>query len=210
MMESSKIIDVEGVKADAFSTDNGTVPNRVANDALRTRDYLLESEVDRIEKQAKKGRNPKRDSLMVRMAFRHGLRVSELIDIRWSDIDFKQAAIHVRRLKGSMDSTHPIAREDLRALKALHKEKTSPYVFTSERGSPMSAAGFRKQFARWGKAAELDFPCHPHQLRHACGHHLANKGVDTRRLQLYLGHASINNTVRYTQLASHAFNGFWD
>lgn len=209
-MESSKIIDFKDTKNSPFHTDNGTVPNGSANDAIRTRNYLLASEIDCIEKQSRKGHNPKRDSLMVRMAFRHGLRISELVDIRWSDIDFKQGTLHVRRLKGSLDSTHPLAREDLRALKAISKHKQSPYVFTSERGGPISAAGFRKQLARWGKAAKLDFPVNPHMLRHACGYHLANKGVDTRRLQLYLGHASINNTVRYTKLAANAFNGFWD
>ena len=75
-------------------------------------------------------------------------------------------------------------------LKALSKASESPYVFTSERGGPMSAAGFRKQLARWGVKAKLRFPVNPHMLRHACGYALANRGMDTRSLQAYLGHAS--------------------
>ncbi len=76
----------------------------------------------------------------------------------------------------------------------------SSCVFTTEQGSPMGAAGFRKQLARWGMKAKLRFSVNPHILRHACGHALANKGMDTRSLQAYLGHASITHTVRYTEM----------
>ena len=58
--------------------------------------------------------------------------------------------------------------------------------------------------------AGLPFPVHPHMLRHACGFYLANKGVDTRSIQHYLGHRNIQHTVRYTELAPHRFDGFWD
>ena len=61
-----------------------------------------------------------------------------------------------------------------------------------------------------GNLADLDFPVHAHLLRHACGYYLANKGVDTRIIQDYLGHANIQNTVRYTQLSSARFEGLWD
>jgi integrase len=126
----------------------------------------------------------RRDHLMVLMAFRHGLRVSEMCDLQWSDIEFRRGTLHVRRLKGSKDSTHYLEADESRPLKALHKASESPYVFTSERGGPMSAAGFRKQLARWGEKAKLGFPIHPHMLRHACGYALANRGMDTRSLQV--------------------------
>ena len=74
----------------------------------------------------------------------------------------------------------------------------------------MTTAGFRKQLARWGVSAKLDFPVNPHMLRHACGYVLANKGMDTRSLQAYLGHAEIANTVRYTQMSASRFDGIWD
>ena len=143
------------------------------------------------------------------MAFRHGFRVSELCDLQWSGIDFKAATVHIRRLKGSKDSTHYLEGNESRPLKALHKACESPYVFTSERGSAMSAAGFRKQLARWGEKAKLGFPINPHMLRHACGYALANRGMDTRSLQAYLGHASIAHTVRYTEMSPTRFRGIW-
>ena len=151
----------------------------------------------------------KRDQLMVLMAFRHGLRVSELCDLQWTDIEFRRGTVHVRRLKGSKDSTHYLEADESRPLKVLHKASESRYVFTSERGGPMSAAGFRKQLARWGVKAKLRFPVNPHMLRHACGYALANRGMDTRSLQAYLGHASIVHTVRYTEMSPTRFRGIW-
>jgi type 1 fimbriae regulatory protein FimB/type 1 fimbriae regulatory protein FimE len=85
----------------------------------------------------------------------------------------------------------------------------SPYVFMTERGSPMSAAGFRRLLARVGAASNIAFPIHPHMLRHACGYKLANDGHDTRAIQLYLGHKNIQNTVRYTELSAGRFTIFW-
>jgi integrase len=146
---------------------------------------------------------------MVLMAFRHGLRVSELVDLKWSDIDFKAGTIHIRRLKGSKDSTHYLEGDELRPLRSFHRGAQGPFVFTSERSGPISAAGFRKQVARWGEKAKLPFPVHPHMLRHACGYALANRGMDTRSLQAYLGHASITHTVRYTEMSPTRFKGIW-
>lgn len=146
---------------------------------------------------------------MVLMAFRHGLRVSELCDLQWSDIDFKAGTLHVRRLKGSTAATHYLEANETRPLKALQKATEGPYVFASERGGPISAAGFRKQLARWGEKANIEFPVHPHMLRHACGFALANRGMDTRSLQAYLGHASIAHTVRYTEMSPTRFKGLW-
>ncbi|MCZ6640151.1 MAG: tyrosine-type recombinase/integrase, partial [Gammaproteobacteria bacterium] len=185
------------------------VPNRIANDAIRTRSHLTEAEVRKLLKVAKEGRYGQRDHLMVLMAFRHGLRVSELCDLQWSDVDFKAGTLHVRRLKGSKDSTHYLDGDESRPLKALYKASESPYVFTTERGGPMSAAGFRKQLARWGEKAKIGFPVNPHMLRHACGYALANRGMDTRSLQAYLGHASITHTVRYTEMSPTRFRGIW-
>ncbi len=207
MPKVSKNARLRLVKTGASSTVSGTVPNKRANDALRTRSHLTEREVERLLKVAKQGRYGQRDHLMVLMAFRHGLRVSELCDLQWTDIEFRRGTLHVRRLKGSKDSTHYLEADESRPLKALHKASESPYVFTSERGGPISPAGFRKQLARWGEKAKLRFPVHPHMLRHACGFALANRGIDTRSLQAYLGHASIMHTVRYTEMSPTRFKG---
>jgi type 1 fimbriae regulatory protein FimB len=115
---------------------SGTVPNRKVNDALRTRSHLTEDEVDKLLKAVKQGRYGQRDHLMVLMAFLHGLRVSELCDLQWSDIDFKAAKINIRRLKGSKDSTHYLNGIEARPLTALKKETNGPYIFESERGGP--------------------------------------------------------------------------
>ena len=86
---------------------------------------------------------------------------------------------------------------------------SSPYVFVSERGSPLSVAGYQRMVARAGEAARFGFLVHSHMLRHGCGYKLASDGQDTRAIQHYLGHRSIASTVRYTALAPDRFKGFW-
>ena len=148
---------------------------------------------------------------MILACYRHGLRASELCDLRWTQIDWSRAHLHVRRLKGSDDSTHTIEGDEKRALRQLQRdqEPKSPFVFTSERGAPFTPSGFAKMIERAGDEAKLGFKAHPHQLRHACGFALANKGVDTRRLQLWLGHKDIRNTVAYSKLSAQPFEGMW-
>jgi hypothetical protein len=101
----------------------------------------------------------------------------------------------------------PRRGSELRALRRLHREQVppSPYVFTTERLTPMTAAGFRKQLSRIGMAAEFPFPVHPHMLRHACGFKLAHDGHDTRAIQEWLGHRNIQHTTRYTELTTKRF-----
>jgi integrase len=195
------------------NTEKRTVamPVRRKNAELRTREYLTDAEVDKLAEAAKGNRYGHRDATMVLMAYRHGFRSSELVDLRWDQIDFDRATLAVRRAKRGSPSTHPIQGDELRALRRLQREQEpkSPFVFTSERGSPFTTAGFARMIERAGKAAELGFPAHPHMLRHACGFALANKGHDTRALQAYLGHRNIQHTVRYTELSPDRFKNFW-
>jgi integrase len=186
-------------------------PKRRPNGDLRTREYLTEGEIERLRETAKDNRYGHRDATMVLMAYRHGLRVSELVDLRWEQVDFKAATLHVRRVKRGTPSTHPITGDELRALRRLHREQqpASPFVFTSERGAPFTTAGFARMVERAGAVAGLRFKAHPHMLRHACGYALANKGHDTRALQAYLGHRNIQHTVRYTELSPMRFKDFW-
>ena len=138
--------------------------------------------------------------------------MSELTSLRWDQIDFQQGILHVRRLKQGRESVHPLRGSELRALRRLKREQTppSPYVFTTERRSPMTSAGFRKLLSRIGTEAKLPFPVHPHMLRHSGGYKLANDGVDTRSLQHWFGHKNIQNTVRYTELSADRFKSFWE
>ena len=188
---------------------NGTVPpRRLPNAVLRTREYLTEAEVERLIKAAKANRYGQRDATMILIAYRHGLRAAEVVDLRWDQVDLgRNAALHVRRVKRGTPSTHPLQGDEMRALRAL--PRTSPFVFTSERGSPFTTAGFRKMVARLGVEAGFKSGVHPHMLRHATGYTLANKGHDTRALQAYLGHKNIQHTVRYTELSPTRFKDFW-
>jgi type 1 fimbriae regulatory protein FimB/type 1 fimbriae regulatory protein FimE len=178
---------------------------------LRTREYLTEAEVESLIETVKGNRYGHRDSTMILLAYRHGLRVSELVDLRWDQVDFTAATLHVRRVKQGTPSIHPISGGALRALRRLLREQSpkSPFMFTSERGSPFTTAGFARLVERAGAAAKLKIKAHPHMLRHACGFTLANRGHDTRALQAYLGHRNIQHTVRYTELAPGRFAGFW-
>ena len=186
-------------------------PKRLPNADLRTREYLTEAEVGRLMNAARKNRWGHRDASMVLVAYRHGLRASELVDLQWSQVDFRMATLHVRRVKQGTPSTHPILGDELRALRRLQREQDprSPFVFTSERGAPFTTAGFARMIERASAEARLAFKAHPHMLRHACGYALANKGHDTRALQAYLGHRNIQHTVRYTELSPTRFKDFW-
>jgi integrase len=186
-------------------------PKRLPNKDLRTREHLTEAEIERLMKAAQRNRCGQRDATMVLVAYRHGLRVSELVDLRWDQVDFRTGTMHVRRVKQGTPSTHPIIGDELRYLRRLQREQEpkSPFVFTSERGSPFTTAGFARMIERAGKVAKLAFKAHPHMLRHACGYALANKGHDTRALQAYLGHRNIQHTVRYTEMSPTRFKDFW-
>ena len=186
-------------------------PKRLPNRDLRTRGYLTEAEVEKLVAAAKGNRWGHRDATMVLLAYRHGLRVAELVDLRWEQVDFKTATLHVRRVKKGTSSTHPILGDELRALRRLQREQElkSPFLFTSERGAPFTTAGFARMIERAATGAKLGFKAHPHMLRHACGYALANKGHDTRALQAYLGHRNIQHTVRYTELSPTRFKDFW-
>src|SRR6516165_8396757 len=208
----AKHVTKSNLKLVTPSAVNRTVtPKRLPNEDLRTREYLTEAEVERLMTAARKNRWGHRDVTMILVAYRHGLRASELVDLRWDQVDFRTGTLHVRRVKQGTPSTHPILSDELRALRKLQREQEpkSPFVFTSERGSPFTTAGFARMVERAGAEAKLGFKAHPHMLRHACGYALANRGHDTRALQAYLGHRNIQHTVRYTELAPTRFKDFW-
>ena len=186
-------------------------PRRQSNLDRRTREYLTPAEVEKLlQASAKVGRHGARDRTLILLAYRHGLRVSELVTLRWEQIDFKAGSMHVNRLKNGVASTHPIRGVELRALRELRRVYPDlPYVFVTEREGPMTAATARKLITRAGELAKLPFPIHPHMLRHACGFKLASEGQDTRAIQQYLGHKNITHTVRYTELSPDRFKNFW-
>jgi len=188
----------------------GQTPRRRPNAELRTREHLTAQEVERLIEAAKINRHGHRDATMILIAFRHGLRASEIVDLRWDQVHFDSATLHVRRVKAGTPATHPLTGSEMRALRKLQRESaSSPFVFVSDRKAPFSTAGFARMLERAAGTAGLKIKVHPHMLRHACGFKLANDGVDTRALQAYLGHKNIQHTVRYTELAPTRFKNFW-
>src|SRR5580704_1069797 len=157
------------------------LPRRKPNAEYRSREHLTEREVERLIEAMKGNRWGHRDATMVLLAYRHGLRAAELVDLRWEQIDLENALLHVRRLKNGSPATHPLTGKELRALRRLQREQNtkSPFVFTSERGTPFTKRGSQAMVERAGEAARFDMKIHPHMLRHACGSKLANDGVDT-------------------------------
>ncbi|MDA9272127.1 tyrosine-type recombinase/integrase [bacterium] len=187
-------------------------PKKIKNSARRVREYLTPIEIEALIHAARSaGRHGLRDATMILMAFRHGLRVSELVSLRWSHVDLKQGLLYVVRLKNGLASHHPLFGPELRALRQLQRDyPDTDYIFMSERLSPMTTDTFRKIVARAGELTKIGMPIHPHMLRHSTGFKLANDGRDTRSIQYYLGHKNIQHTVRYTEIAAIRFKEFWD
>jgi type 1 fimbriae regulatory protein FimB len=190
-----------------------TGPENAVDD--RPKNFLTEAEVENFLKAGRKGRHKVRNFAMLLLAFRHGLRVSELINMRMVDVDPDTGRLFVRRLKGSLSTSQPLEGDEIRALRAWLRERinapccNSPLVFLSERG-PMTRQAFNYICAEVGKRAKLPVKVHPHMLRHSCGFALANKGCDTRLIQDYLGHRNIRHTQLYTRTAAVRFEGLWN
>jgi integrase len=187
-------------------------PRRRRNGDLRTREYLTEAEAERLMKAATGNRHGHRDATMILIAYRHGLRVSELVDLRWDQVDFRTATLHVRRLKAGTPSTHPILGDELRALRRLQRdqEPKSPFVFTSERGAPFTSAGFARMIERGGSRRSLASS----RIRTCSGMPAAMRWLTEATIQERFRHTSATETfnTRYDilnchRLASKIFGG---
>ena len=196
---------------DRPTIENRKVPLRRTNVSYRSREYLSDKEVAALMAAAAGvGRHGARDAALILIAYRHGLRVSELVSLRWDQVDLHQGLLHVTRRKHGIASVHPLRGPELRVLRRLQRAyPDTAYVFVSERKAPLCADAVRKIVGRAGREAGIEFPVHPHMLRHATGYKLANDGQDTRAIQHYLGHRNIQHTTRYTELAADRFKDFW-
>ena len=212
MPQSSSVVALRAKKSRLPSIENGKVPPaRRRNKDVRSREHLTPGEVERLIHAAKSvGRHGHRDATLMLMAYRHGLRVSELVALRWDMVDLKQGLLHVSRLKNGVDSTHPVRGAEIRALRRIRRDyPDTPYLFVTERKGPLTTSAVRKIISRAGQRAKIGLSVHPHMLRHGTGYKLANDGQDTRSIQHYLGHKNIQHTVRYTELAPGRFKDFW-
>jgi integrase len=171
----------------------------------RPREYLTKSEITQLIKSTKNNRHAARDGTMILIGYLHGLRVSELTGLQWSDVSFEDATLHIRRAKGGVTGSHPLRGDEKRALRAMQRQAKGTWVFETERGGPFTTAGFASLIGRAGKDANIDFKVHPHMLRHSAGYAAINADVGVRDLQDFLGHRSINSTTRYAALASGRF-----
>jgi site-specific recombinase XerD len=181
------------------------------NASKRSREYLLELEVEQLIAVAKANKNTllaTRNHLIILLGYRHGLRVSELISLKWNQVDIHCARLHIKRLKNSNSGVHPLAADECPILKKLkkHQPLKSNWIFATKFGIPITRDGVAKAVAIIAQVARLEIPFHHHMLRHGCGYELAKKGFDTRLIQEYLGYKSIQHTVLYTALDSERFN----
>lgn len=191
-------------------------PDAEYHDAVdsKSKNFLTDAEMKKFLSAARRGRYGVRDFCMMLVAFRHGLRVSELTDLKLQDLDLDTGRIFVRRKKGSLSTHQPIDGDELRALRAWLRERekradgNSSYLFFSERG-PFTRQAVNYLVEQIAKRAGFNFKVTPHTLRHSTGYYLANKGYDTRLVQDYLGHRNITHTVRYTRTAASRFDGLW-
>jgi len=211
---TNKVIRVDFKRHDLTETlkvDETTNRSRAKNDELRGKRYLSSNEVEQICKVIRKqSRYSDRDELMVLTAFHHGLRISELVNIKWQHIDLKAGQLAVKRLKNGIDTLQPItSKRELMILRRLYKDQDKPtagFIFKNERGGAVSTNGFQKTFSKFSNIA-LDIKWNVHALRHGCATSLFDKGHDIRTVQIYLGHKNIQNTTVYLHESVKQFEG---
>ena len=140
-------------------------PKKPRNADIRPREYLTTHEVGQLIKAAKQGRYGHRDATLVLLMYRHGLRVSEAASVRWDQVDLKQGLLTVTRVKNGQNGIHPLTGRELRALRQLKRNNsTSPFMFLSERGTPMTDRNVRTLVKNAGERAGMAFPVHPHRM----------------------------------------------
>lgn len=191
----------QGKSTKTLNVHDSVNRSRVANDESRGKRHLTDQEVAKVCGAIQQSaRYSDRDELMVWMAFRHALRVSELVNVKWQHIDLKAGQMAIKRMKNGIDTLHPISdKRELLLLRRVHRDQGRPttgFIFNNERGNVVSANGFQKMFGKFSEEA-LGVKWNAHALRHGCGTALIDRGHDLRTVQVYMGHKNIQNTTRY-------------
>lgn len=184
---------------------------RRPNSAYRKREHLTEAELGKLMTTLKANRHGLRDYMMCLTMYLHALRVSELVDLRWDDIDWRKGIINIRRLKGSLSGQQYLERDEAKGLKRLLREQEpkNRYIFVNERGQPFSRFGVNKMLEAAGEKAGIPFAVHPHMVRHTTGTVQANAGMDAWRLQRLMGHSSLTNTTKYVAMSPEPLKDAW-
>jgi len=182
---------------------------------MNQRKHLTQAEVERLLLRAREGGNPERDYCLIYMSFVHGFRVSEVCQLRLSDVDLQARSLHIRRMKGGLTTNHPLLENEIQAIKEWLKIRQklpgaeSDWLFLSRQARALTRQRVYQLINRLGELANIAVVSHPHMLRHACGFALADRGIDTRLIQDYLGHRNIRHTVVYTASNAERFEGVW-
>jgi len=195
----------------AHPTNRRNGQSNAVDEHERSRDFLSVVEVDALIAGARQSRYPERNQLLILMTFRHGLRISEALNLRLDHLNLREARVWVERLKGSLSTEHPIAGDELRMIRRYLRTRDDnlPWLFLSDRGQQMTRRTAQYIIGQAADRSTLTCHLHPHILRHSCGYYLANKGHDTRMIQDYLGHRDPSHTAHYTRTASSRFEGLW-
>jgi type 1 fimbriae regulatory protein FimE len=195
----------------------GTYAKGKWNEMRRPRgEDLSKAEVDALYRAAGAvGRHRARDSAMIWFSFVHGLRAAETVGLKLQAYDLRSNLLTVNRVKNGVQSVHPFFPKEKTMLLSLAGERRTGHVFLTEFGDPLSTSSFLKIVARAGELAVdengerfMNFPVHPHMLRHACGYWLNAQGHNVRAIQEWLGHKDIRNTERYTKNSPAVFKTF--
>jgi type 1 fimbriae regulatory protein FimE len=184
---------------------------------VNRRRFLTAKEVQAMMQAARQGPTGERDYCLILLAFRHGMRISELLDLHYHDLDLNKGRVNVRRLKNGFSTIHPLRFDEREAIERWSlvragwkaADKTDA-LFISRRGTALSRQQAYRIIRSAGENAGTVTHTHPHMLRHACGYELAERGTDTRLIQDYLGHRNIRHTVRYTASNAARFAGIWE
>jgi site-specific recombinase XerD len=164
-------------------------------------DFLTQDEMRRLLAAI----DSKRDYAIFLLAYRHGLRASEVGMLHTDDLNLKEYRLRIQRLKRSLAGVHPLQPNEVKALKSYLRERTSPapVLFLTRTHTPIGRRMLDKLMKRY--AARAGIPTrkqHFHVLKHSIATHLLDAGADLRFVQDWIGHASIRNTVIYAQLTS--------
>ncbi|MBU4428850.1 MAG: site-specific integrase [Verrucomicrobia bacterium] len=170
----------------------------------QTLQFLTQTELKCLLDKAKT--ESPRDYAMVLLAYRHGLRATEVCNITVENVDLDAKNIRCERGKGSISNWQLLAEDEIKAIKTWMKKRPkseSNYVFTSRKGSPVSRSQFFRVFQHLAEETGLaPEKRHPHTLKHSLATHLSSAGLPPQIIQNRLGHRSIQSTMVYVAVSS--------
>lgn len=177
---------------------------------MNRRRFLTAKEVQAMMQAARQGPTGERDYCLILLAFRHGMRISELLDLHYHDLDLHEGRVNVRRLKNGFSTIHPLRFDEREAIERWSLVRAGWKAADKTDALFISRQQAYRIIRSAGENAGTVTHTHPHMLRHACGYELAERGTDTRLIQDYLGHRNIRHTVRYTASNAARFAGIWE